>query len=276
MHLLESMIYGFISGLAEIFPVSSQANQMVMRQLFGISQKEPIRDLLIHIAILAAVFVSCHGLFARIRRERVLAHRMRRNPSQIRALKGIYDMRLVRSAVPIMVIGLFANLFFGKFYQNRPLFSLVLLINGAITLVPTYLHLGNKDARSMSGFDGFLIGLAAAFSAIPGVSRNSAIMSVTLIRGAEKENGVTWSMLLCVPAMVVMALIDLISIFTVGVGNVTLAIFGGYIISALMAFAGAYIAVSVVSRLIHYGDYSGFAFYDFGLALLSFVLYLIV
>lgn len=276
MNLFESIVYGFVSGLAEIFPVSAQANQMVMRQLFGVTQKEPIRDLLIHIAILAAVFVSCNGLFTRIRRERVLAHRMRRNPSQIRALKGIYDMRLVKSAVPIMVIGLFANLLFTKFYQNRPLFSLVLLINGAITLVPTYLHLGNKDARSMTGFDGLLIGFAAALSAIPGISRNGAIMSVTLIRGAEKENGVTWSILLCVPAMVVMMLIDLISIFTVGVGNVTLAAFGGYLVSALLAFAGVYAAVSVVSRLIRHSDYSGFAFYDFGLALLSFVLYLIV
>lgn len=276
MNLFESIVYGFVSGLTEIFPVSSQANQMVMRQLFGVSQKEPIRDLLIHIAILAAVFVSCNGLFTRIRRERALAHRMRRNPSQIRALKSIYDVRLVRSALPIMVVGLFANLFFAKFYQNRPLFSFVLLINGAITLVPTYLHLGNKDARSMTGFDGLLIGLAAALSAIPGISRNSAIMSVTLIRGAEKENGVIWSLLLCVPAMIVMMLIDLISIFTVGVGIVTLAVFGGYLISALLAFAGVYVAVSVVNRLIRHGDYSCFAFYDFGLALLSFMLYLIV
>lgn len=276
MSLIESIIYGFVSGLAEIFPVSSQANQMVMRQLFGVSQKEPIRDLLVHIAILTAVFVSCNGLFSRIRREQVLAHRMRRNPSQIRALKGIYDMRLVRSAVPIMVVGLFGNLFFTGFYQNRPMFSLVLLINGVLTLVPTYLHLGNKDARSMSGFDGFLIGFAAALSAVPGISRNGAVMSVTLVRGAEKDNGVNWALLLTVPAMVVLILIDLISIFTVGIGTVTLAVFGGYLLSALLAFAGAYIAVSVVRMIIQHGDYSGFAFYDFGLAFLSFVLYLIV
>ena len=54
MDLLESLIYGFVSGLAEIFPVSAQANQMVMRQLFGVAQKEPIRDFFVHIAILAA------------------------------------------------------------------------------------------------------------------------------------------------------------------------------------------------------------------------------
>lgn len=276
MNLFECIVYGFASGLAEIFPVSSQANQMVMRQLFGVPQKEPIRDLLVHIAILIAVFVSCHGLISKIRREQALAHRMRRNPSQIRSLKGVYDMRLVRSAVPIMVIGLFANLFFTNFYQNRPMFSLVLMVNGVITLVPTYLHLGNRDARSMSGIDGFLIGFASALSAVPGISRNGAVMAVTLVRGAQKENGVNWAMLLTIPAVAVMILIDLISIFTVGIGTVTLVVFGGYLISTVFAFAGAYIAVSAIRMIIQHGDYSGFAFYDFGLALLSFLLYLIV
>ena len=276
MNWMASIIYGLVSGLTEIFPVSSQANQMVMRQLFGVSQKEPVRDLLVHIAILLAIIFACRRLFARVRREQVLAHRMRRNPSQIHALKGVYDMRLVRSAVPIMVIGLFANLFFARFYNNRSLFSLMLLLNGAITLIPVYMHQGNKDARVMSGLDGMLIGLAAALSAIPGISRNGAIMSVSLLRGAQKENGVTWAMLLSVPAMVVWILIDIISMFTVGVGSITLALLAGYLLSMLFAFAGAFVAVTFIRMLISRGDYSGFAFYDFGLALLAFILYLIV
>lgn len=276
MSLIASIIYGFVSGLAEIFPVSSQANQMVMRQLFGAAQKEPIRDLLVHIAVLAAIMLSCRGLFTRIRREQVLAHRMRRNPSQVHALKGVYDMRLVRSAVPIMVIGLFAMLFFSGFYQKRALFSFMLLLNGAITLIPIYMHQGNKDARVMTGLDGILIGISAALSAVPGISRNGAIMSMTLIRGAHKENGVTWAMLLSVPAMIVLILIDLISIFTVGISGVTIAVVGGYILSMVSAFIGAFLAVPLVRMLVRNGDYSGFAFYDFGLALLTFMLYLIV
>ena len=193
MGLFASIIYGFVSGLTEIFPVSAQANQMVMRQLFGVAQKEPIRDLLVHIAILLGIFIACRGMFAKIRREQVMAYRMRRNPSQVHALKGVYDMRLVRSAAPIMLIGMFINLFFKDFYEHRPLFSLVLVINAALTLIPTYLHQGNKDARSMSGLDGMLIGLAAGLSAIPGISRNGAIMFMTLIREADRHNGVTWA-----------------------------------------------------------------------------------
>ena len=135
MSVFASILYGLVSGLTEIFPVSAQANQMVMRQIFGVAQKEPIRDLFVHLAVMIAVFIACRGMFGKIRREQTLAYRMRRNPSQIRALKGVYDMRLVRTAAPIMMVGLLANLFFRDFYNNRILFALMLLFNGAITLI---------------------------------------------------------------------------------------------------------------------------------------------
>ena len=275
MNLFASIVYGFVSGLTEILPVSAQANQMVMRQIFGMGQKEPIRDLLVHIAVLAALLLACRGMINKIRREQVLAHRMRRNPSQVHALKSVYDMRLVRSATPIMCIGVFLSLFMQGFYDKRLLFSFVLILNGIVTLVPTYRHQGNRDARSMSGVDGMLIGFAAAFSAIPGISRNGAIMSMTLFREADKHNGVTWALLLSIPALLVLLAVDFLSMFTVGIGTLTLAVVAGYFLSAVAAFAGTYLAVLLLRNLIARSDYSGFAFYDFGLALFAFVLYLI-
>lgn len=275
MNFFECIVYGVVSGLTEIFPVSSQANQMVMRHLFGVPQKEPIRDLLVHIAIFIGIILACRGMFTKIRREQVMAYRMRRNPSQVRALKGVYDVRLVRTAVPIMVIGMFANLLFTDFYDRRPLFALMLLVNGALTLIPTFMHQGNKDARIMTRGDSMLIGFAAACSAIPGISRNGAVMFMTLIRKADKQNGVNWALLLSLPAMVVLAVLDFIAIFTVGVSGVTVAVLGGYLVSMLGAFIGAFFAVNTIKMLILRSDYSGFAYYDFGLALLTFVLYLI-
>lgn len=275
MNFFECIVYGVVSGLTEIFPVSSQANQMVMRHLFGVPQKEPIRDLLVHIAIFIGIILACRGMFTKIRREQVMAYRMRRNPSQVRALKGVYDVRLVRTAVPIMVIGMFANLLFTDFYDRRPLFALVLLVNGALTLIPTFMHQGNKDARIMTRGDSMLIGFAAACSAIPGISRNGAVMFMTLMRKADKQNGVNWALLLSLPAMAVLAVLDFIAIFTVGVSGVTIAVLGGYLVSMLGAFIGAFFAVNTIKMLILRSDYSGFAYYDFGLALLTFVLYLI-
>ena len=53
--LVKSIIYGFISGLTEIIPVSSRGHQSIMMQLFGMSQRDPLLDLMVHIGILACV-----------------------------------------------------------------------------------------------------------------------------------------------------------------------------------------------------------------------------
>lgn len=275
MNLFSSVIYGFVSGLSEVFPVSAQANQMVMRQLFGVTQKEPVRDLLVHIAILLGVLLACRGMFTKIRREQVMAHRLRRNPSQIRSLKGVYDMRLISSAMPVMLIGLFFTLFMGDFYNKRPLFCLMLLLNGALSMIPVHRHQGNRDARSLTSLEGILVGLAGALSAVPGISRNGAIMFVALTCEADKQNGLNWALILTVPAMIMMILVDFISMFTVGVGVITLLTVLGYLLSAVAAFGGTYVGVSLIRVIVRDADYAGFAYYDFGLALFSFALYLI-
>lgn len=275
MSLFNSFIYGLVSGMAEIFPVSSQANQMIMRQLFGVTQKEPIRDLLVHICVLIALLWACRGMFVKIRREQIMAHRMRRHPSQIRTLKGVYDMRLVKTAMPIMIVGMLLGLLLPDFYQARIWFCLMLLVNSALNLVPVYMHHGNKDARVMTNLEGVFVGFAAALSAIPGISRNGAIMFIALIREADKQNGLNWALILTVPAVLVLILIDFISMFTVGVGTISLMTVLGYLISSVAAFAGTYLAVKLIRVIVKNADYTGFAYYDFGLALFSFALYLI-
>ena len=58
MNWLQSLIYGLISGLTEHLPVSSLAHQRILHSLFGVSQSDPICDLLVHLAVLFAVFFS--------------------------------------------------------------------------------------------------------------------------------------------------------------------------------------------------------------------------
>ena len=41
MSLLQSIIYGLVSGLSELMPVSSAAHQVFLRELFGV-QKDPV------------------------------------------------------------------------------------------------------------------------------------------------------------------------------------------------------------------------------------------
>ena len=55
-----------------------------------------------------------------------------------------------------------------------------LLLVGVLLFLPQYIRSGNKDGRTLSRFDGVLMGIAGAFSVFPGISRISMV-STSLI-----------------------------------------------------------------------------------------------
>ena len=58
MRFFENLLYGIFSGISEFLPISSQAHQALVMQLFGRTQREPLRDILVHIALLIALYTA--------------------------------------------------------------------------------------------------------------------------------------------------------------------------------------------------------------------------
>ena len=58
MSWFESVLFGFISGLTEFFPVSAQAHQTLLLTLFG-SKAGSVLTLMIHIAVLLSAYQNC-------------------------------------------------------------------------------------------------------------------------------------------------------------------------------------------------------------------------
>lgn len=127
----------------------------------------------------------------------------------------------------------------------------------------------------MSPLDGLLVGISAALGVFPGISRVTAVTAASVARGAEPQLGYRWALLLSVPALAVLILFDIISMFTVGLSGVTFWAFVQFLISGVMAFAGAYIAIMLVKNAIQKSGIFNFAYYCWGAAILTFILYLI-
>ena len=272
MSLIQSIIYGLISGLSELLPVSSQANQAILMRLFGLDAREPLRDLLIHTAVLFALFTGCKSVIAKIHRERTLSgSRRRRNISD-----STYEFRLIRSATVPMLLLLLVYISTKRIEGNMTTLALFLILNGIILMIPEHSRQANKDARSMSGLDGILMGISGGLSAFPGISRIGFISSYALLRGADKQKVVNWAFLLSIPALILLCLLDFIFIFTSGIGSISFLIVLGYIFSAVFAYIGAYLSILLVRFLAVRTGYSGFAYYCWGAALFSMILYLIV
>lgn len=273
MSMLESAIYGLVSGFSEFSVISPQGHQSLLMLLFGLDNREFLRDLLVHIGTLASVFFSCRRMMVNLRREQLIASRSRRNPTYTRT--GISDIKLVKSAIFPMVL-LLLLYFKSKSIEHKPLvLALAFLLNGIFLLIPEHLPRGNKDSRSMSGLDSVLIGFISGLSCLPGLSRISLAVGVSTVRGAERKYGYNWALLLSIPALILFIIFDLYSLFSVGLGTVSFVVILGYLLSAIMAFVSGCTSISLMYFLIERTGLSAFAYYSFGAALFSVVLYLI-
>ena len=267
IQIIKYLIYGFISGLSEIIPVSSRGHQSVLMLMFGMSERDPLLDLVVHISILSCVFLVCRNDFCYI----TSSKKTTMQSGNI----GYYDRRLLLGASILMIIGL-SFFSIGSKYELSPLsLSLFLLINGVILLIPDYIRQSNKHAGLMGPFDSFLIGLSGFLSVFPGISRMATGASFAIMRGADKERALNWVLLLTVPAMAILILLDLIGLFTIGLPGITVWLFISYLFAAGAAFLGTYIGILLMRFLAYNTGFSLFSYYSFGAAFFTFILYLI-
>lgn len=273
MSLLDSIIYGLISGLAELLPVSALSHQTLLLRLMGETQRDPIRDLLIHIAVILALITACRPMLSRLQRERRIVHSKRRGIGH--TANGLYDLRLIKTAAVPLIICSLLTVSTNKLGNSLIYIALFSLINGLILIAPEYMRSGNKDARSMTGLDGIIFGLCGALSVFPGISRIACLHTYASARGVSKQHGLNWALLLSIPALVLYCAIDILGVFTVTLNTISFSIFAGYIFSALSAFLGGYAAITIAQFLTVRTGFSGFAYYSLGLSFFSMILYLI-
>lgn len=273
MSWLQGLIYGLVSGFTEFLPISSQAHQALLLQLFGLEQREPVCDLIVHIAILLSLYMSYKTVLDQLRRDRNLRQQNRKS---YRSTVNIAESRFIRNAVIPMLIGSIVLYYTAANSNNLLIISAFLSINGILLYASNRVMQGNKDARAMAVFDSFLIGIAGAVSAISGISRTGSVASVAMIRGADRKKAYHWALLLSVPALYLLAGLDLFSIIAnPGVVHFWSSI-PGYLLSAIGAFCGGCCSVALLRFLILRNGLYGFAYYSWGASLFSFLLYLTV
>ncbi len=274
MNLLQCLLYGFVAAITEFLPISSAAHQSIMYRFFGISSSDPLLEMFVSLVCIACIFVSCRGFLERYKREQHLYARNVRMRGKKIEFKALLEMRFVKSAVFPMVIILFFIPAFKRFTFNLPVLSLIVFINGLIVYIPERMLQGNKDARKMTRLDSLIIGLCGALSVFPGISRTAGILSASTARGASRANAVNWMLYLSIPAL---AVIFIINIFTLIAGNFVLSAgFFGYIFCAIGACLGGLLGIMSIRFLSARTGYSGFAYYCWGFALFTFIIYLTV
>lgn len=274
LNWLEGLIYGLISGLTEFLPVSSHAHQKLLLQLFGAETNDPVRDLFVHIALIGALYSGCRTLIEQFRREQYFKSQARTRSNRIS--RYMFDLKLLKNAAIPLVVGLLIISFINGRETGLHITAIFLVINGIILYIPERMMQGNKDASSMTAIDSFLIGIAGSASAITGLSRIGATTAVAVSRGSDRQHALNWAFLLSVPALITLAGLDFISIFAGGSDVSFWSQLLTYFLSAAGAYIGGYISIMLMKLLTLNAGFYGFAYYSWGAALFTFILYLIV
>lgn len=276
LSFFQSLLYGLIAGLSDILPVSAQAHKLILLKVFGGDSEPPVLRLLIHMAILGALYFCCQAQITRLMRQRRLARIPKRRRKRPVDMRSLMDIRLLQTVLIPVVIG-FAIYFKTVNIGNSLMWvALFLMVNGIILFLPRLLPSGNKDSRAMSRVDALMMGLGATAAALPGISAIGAMTSVAMIRGTERSYALSMSLLMHMAITVGMIIYDVFALATGAAGLLSFGIILGYLLAAVCAFVGAVLGIRALQALAVHMGFDVFSYYCWGLALFAFIMYLSV
>lgn len=275
MNWLESVLFALISGFTEFLPVSAQAHKSILLCLFGQDREHPLLGLFVRIGVLVALGVSMRAQLKRLYREYTLRNIPKRHRKRTPDLQSLMDISFVRLASVPLLLGFLIYPKTSVWAEELYLVALLLMLNGLVLHVPMYLPAGNKDSRSMSRLDSLLVGIGSAAAVLPGVSRVGAAASIAVCRGADFQQAYKWSLLLSLPALVVLVCFDIFAVIANGQAGVGFLFVLQCILASVFSFAGAYMSITWMRSVGQRTGISGYSYYCWGAALFAFILYLI-
>lgn len=276
MNLLQTIIYGFFSGLSDIVPVSAQAHRMLLTALLGRESEPVILRLLVHIGTIAALYVHCQNHILRISR----AHKLSRVPKRRRTrpldTSSLMDLRMLQTMLIPLVFGFIYYQKLSSLVTILSVLSFVMFLNGLILYLPQFLPGSNKNSLSLSPFDSILMGLGAVASLIPGISCVGAVTSLATVRGADKSYALSMALLLNILVNLGFAVYDVLEIMNNGLGGISFSAVLGYLLAAAASFGGTLLGAMLMKKLASTKGFGIFAYYCWGAAMFTFILFLFV
>ena len=271
---LYDLVYTVISGLTGFFGVDASAHQRIFILLSGREQADPRLTLALRIGLLAALIISCWPRLRRLMRERSLASRSRRLKRQPDLMAQL-DLRFLRTALIPALAGVLIYFHGFSWISSFLLLALTFLLNAIVLCIPRMINAGNKDGRSVSPLDGLLLGFGSMLGAFPGLSAMGCMLTAGAIGGLDRAYALDMSLLLFVPILFGLLVFDILAVLAskAVVGFVSMML---YLLYAMISAFFGWLSIVLMRYLSQKIGYIGFAYYSIGLALFSFVFYLVI
>lgn len=249
MDTLQAILLGIVQGITEFLPVSSSGHLQIAKEILGVNLEENLTfDVALHAATVLSTLVVLwsevvrlvRGLFSR-----------RFNAEQA------YVLKLVVSMIPIGIVG-----FLFKDQLDALLNSPhILLVVGAMLLLTAALLAFAYFARprpkqQISYRDAFIIGIAQACAAMPGLSRSGSTIATGLLLGNNKAAVAQFSFLMVLAPILGETLLQALS------GDLTAGVAAGPLAAGFIAsFITGCLACKFMIEIVKRGKLIWFAIY---------------
>ena len=276
MTYFSAIFLGLIQGIAEFLPISSSGHLAFFQEvvaIFDTGDESIFFDVLLHLGTLAAVFVAYWAEIKALVLEFFTMIGVRKLP------KGQKPDRLSRRMILFIILGtlpLFLILpvkdYVEGLYQNPIFIGCAFLGTGLILFLSDRLSRGSKTIKNASIVDVLLVGCGQALATVPGISRSGTTISVGLARGFSREFAVKLSFLLSIPAVLGANILSLIDAVQEGIDWTLMPV---YLVGVAVAAVSGYLAIRLLKYISQKGSFGGFAYYCWGIGLVTLILSLV-
>lgn len=271
----ESALYGLVSGLTDILPVSAHAHRLLLLKLYGETNDVAILRLFIHLGIFAAVLFHSQPHILRMLRAKRLSRIPKRRRKRPLDTKSLMDYSLWKTMLLPVILSFFLYEKVQALESQLVWVSVFVLLNGLILYIPQFFPSSNKDSRTLSRVEGLVVGVGGALAIFPGMSGMGAGLSLAGLCGMERSYGLAMALLMNLAVWLGAAVFDLMAVIKMGLYGISLGAIVHCILAAITSFTGGYMGIRFLSKLAQNQDYTIFAYYCWGVALFTFALNLI-
>lgn len=241
MEVFESIVLGAVQGLTEFLPVSSSGHLQLAKELLGVELEENLTfDVALHAATVLSTIVVLwreiaglfRGLFTRGMND-----------------EKSYIVKLIISMIPIGIVGfMFKDKIDAILASNYVMVVVgaMLLLTALLLTFAYYAKPRQKDAISYR--DAFIIGVAQAVAAMPGLSRSGSTIATGLLLGNRKEVVATFSFLMVLAPIMGETLLNVLDGGLVISGVSTAALVAGFVSAFVVGCLACRFMIDIVKR----------------------------
>ncbi|ULQ60940.1 undecaprenyl-diphosphatase UppP [Brucepastera parasyntrophica] len=252
MNIAESVLLGFVQGLAEFLPVSSSGHLAIISYFIGQTEVPLLFDIMLHLATLAAVCI----VFRRRIWELlcVVGRFIIRKPLESDRPDQKTIIALIAATAMTGIIGFILKDFVREI--SPFVISCCFVVTGILLFISGRFT-PKQTVEAPNLVRGLIIGTVQGIGVIPGISRSGSTISASLFTGLDRRVAGEFSFLLSIPAILAAFILELKDADTLTGSVSAISLIAGM----LTAFIVGLLSLKFLITLINKGKLGYFAFY---------------